>query len=45
MEEMAWSNEETIKLLEFTLKHQENWNEIAKHFGNRSLSDIIKRFL
>lgn len=31
--------------MELVCKHQEKWNEIAKYFTKRSLTEIVKMFI
>ena len=40
-----WGQEETLKLLDLIAKSNDNWNEIEKHFPNRTQEEIILHYL
>ena len=40
-----WGPEETLRLLELIAKSNDNWNEIEKHFPNRTQEEIILHYL
>ncbi|KAM3143017.1 hypothetical protein pb186bvf_004835 [Paramecium bursaria] len=41
----SWTQRELWQLLELVLKYKEKWNEIAKHFPKRTLTEIVKTYL
>lgn len=41
----TWSQEDTLRLLDLIVKHNDNWAEIEANFQNHTKEDIILHFL